>query len=58
MKKAGGQVQNWKQRYFVLMPTSLDYYKDETAKTKKGSILFTKDTTVTSMSITSSISCS
>lgn len=47
MKKAGGQVQNWKSRYFVLMKTALDYYKDETAKTRKGSIPFTKDTTVT-----------
>jgi hypothetical protein len=47
MRKAGGNVQNWQSRYFVLMPTSLDYYKDETVKTKKGTIPFAKDTTVT-----------
>ena len=35
---AGGNVRNWKKRYFVLSSSTLQYYKTEEDKKPKGSV--------------------
>ena len=38
----GGNLRNWKRRYFVLDSSTLKYYKKETNKKQKGTLDLTK----------------
>lgn len=38
LEKKGSFIKSWKRRYFILTPTALDYYTDETKAEHKGSV--------------------